>query len=170
VRCSALQRVAVCCSMLQCVAVCCSVLQCVAVCSSVLQCAVQCVSVCYGPCPCRRMFVGYSRLNLVLRCVAVRCSVLNYAAVCCSVCCSVLQCVLQCVLQFVLQCVALRCRPCHCRRIFSADIVVPTCHMWRTFHRLLKSRFARKPRRYQRRNSRRRCEKFLGVISPLNLL
>jgi len=83
-RCSVLQRVAVCCSVLQCVAVCCSVLPCVAVCCSVLR--IRLV-------PFRQVIKKEQLLCIcqwpALQCVAVCCI---FFAVCCNVsaCCSVL--------------------------------------------------------------------------------
>jgi len=63
--CSGLQNGAVCCSELRYVVMCCNVLLCVAVCCSVLQ----CVAVCYSS----------------LQFVALCCNVLQYVTVCCSV-------------------------------------------------------------------------------------
>ena len=108
VRCSVLQRVAVCYSVLHCVCmcvhvcvqlamrrigkapiceVCCSALQRVAVCCSVLQCVAECVYVC--TCVCTVGYAAYRKgPNLwdsisVLQRVAVCCSVLQRVAACC---------------------------------------------------------------------------------------
>ena len=120
------------CSVLQRVAVCCSVLECIAVCNLSSETAVEHVYLLHIP----KCVVACCS---AMYCVAVRCSVLQYVAVCCSllmrvswaarrlsrmlpfafsqVYCSVLQCNVLCC--SVLQCVVVCCSVLECVAVYK---------------------------------------------------
>ena len=181
VRCSALQRVAVCFGMFWYVTVRCSalhsttytilllvlpILQCVAVCCNVLQCVAVCCTVLHTP-----YFYLYCPSCSVLQCVAVCCNVLQCVAVCCSVLQSttytifllvlpILQCDAVCcsVLQWVavscsvLQCVTLCCSVLQC--LVVCCIQQKSIHMCIHVFSTANSRWTKQPINMNKSNNR----------------